>query len=71
MLRDIDKIPYFSYLATFPLPFTVVHTKVVTPLTNFIIYPLCFLTAYKMMSHSSVLDGASDSKKPDLYYSHS
>ena len=31
-------------------------------------YPHCFLTAYKMMSRSSVLAGTSDSKNPDLYY---
>ena len=38
------------------------------PLTNFVIYPLCFLTAYKMTSPPNVLAGASDSKNPDPYY---
>ena len=32
------------------------------------IYPLCFLTAYKMMSRPRVIALASDSKNPDLYY---
>ena len=29
-------------------------------------YPLCFLTAYKMTSHPSVLAGTSDSKNQTL-----
>ena len=35
---------------------------------NFIIFPLCFLTAYKMTSRPSVLAGTWDSKNPDPYY---
>ena len=34
----------------YPSPFTCVQGKVAPPLTNFIIYPLCFLTAYIVTS---------------------
>ena len=44
------------------------HQGSTPTLTYFVIYPLCFLTAYKMMSHPSVLAGTSDSKNPDPYY---
>ena len=37
-------------------------------LPNSFTCPLCFLTAYNMTSHLSVLAWASDSKNPDLYY---
>ena len=36
--------------------------------TNFVIYPLCFLTAYTMTSLPSIFAWASDSKNPDPYY---
>ena len=50
---------------TFPSPVTFVHTKVAPPsLTNFVIYPLCFLTAYKSCDVLPVLSGTSDSKSP-------
>ena len=38
-------------------------------LPNFVDYPLCFLTPYKMTSRPSFIAWASDSTNPDLYYS--
>ena len=56
-------------MSLFSSPFIIVYTKVAPPpLTNDVIYSLCFLTAYKMMSRPSVLAGMSDSKNPDPYY---
>ena len=52
----------------YPSPSTVVHTKVAPPLNNVIIYPLCFLTAYKMTSRPSALAGMLYSKNRDPYY---
>ena len=56
---------------TFPLPFSKLHCKVAPPLTNFVNYPLCFLTAFcsDVISRlfSKERGGASDSKNPDLY----
>ena len=55
----------------FPSPFIYLHNKVSPPppLTNFVIYPLCFLTAFVMMSWPQLFSrkrgGASD-KKPRL-----
>ena len=43
-------------------------TTVCPPLTNFVIYPLCFLTAYKSCDILPFLAGTSDSKNPDPYY---
>ena len=39
------------------------HQGSTPSLPNFVTYPLCFLTAYKMTSHPSILAWASDSKK--------
>ena len=44
------------------------HQGSTLSLPKFVFYPLCFLTAYKMMSCPSVIALASDSKNPDLYY---
>ena len=49
------------------------HSKVAPPsLTNFIIYPLCFLTAFVVTSWPQLFSrergGASDKKSPDLFH---
>ena len=55
----------------FPLSLYLLSNQGSNPsLPNFVTYPLCFLTAHKMTSHPSVLAWATDSKNPDLYYSH-
>ena len=52
----------------FSSPVAFTHTKLVTLLTNFVIHPLCFLTAYKSYDVLPVLAGTSDSKNADPYY---
>ena len=56
---------YTKKETTFPSPFTFFHTKVAPLLTYFVIYPLCFLTAYMVMSRPSCLAWALDKKKLD------
>ena len=59
--RKRDAFSYYLYL----LPY---QSSTPLPLTNFIIHPLCFHTAYKSYDMLPVLAGMSDSKNPDLYY---
>ena len=58
----------------FPFTFRNFTARLHPPLTNFITYPLCFLTAYSFDVASQLFSrergGASDSKNPDLYYSY-
>ena len=55
--RSVHMSGFLSVL--FPSPFTFVHTKVASPpLTKFIIYSICFLTAYKMTSCPSTFASA-------------
>ena len=55
---------------TFSLSLYLASHQGSTPtLTDCVIYPLCFLTTYKMTPRPSVLAGTSDPKHPDPYYS--
>ena len=44
------------------------HQGSLLSLPNFVTYPVCFLTAYKMMSCPSFLAQVLDSKNPGLHY---